>query len=66
MGGASVHNVSTGIPPQQLEYLQYVVGDHSMIQHKTSGSQTDSDQMMRRPMPMGQDHLDEPCLDDFP
>lgn len=38
-----------------------------MIQHKTSGSQTDSDQILnqRRHMTMGQDHLEEPCLDDF-
>lgn len=43
MGGASVHNVSAGLPQHEVQYLQYVVGDHSMIQHKTSGSQTDSD-----------------------
>ena len=43
MGGASVHNASTALPPQDVQYMQYVAGDHSMIQHKTSGSQTDSD-----------------------
>ena len=53
MGGASVHNMSH----QPVEYVHYVAGDHSVIQHMTSYSHTDSDDLKRK--------FDEPYLEDL-